>query len=129
MRKFLKIIFLLFVFLQFALTVSAQEQIQSFDTQIIINKDGTINIEEKITYDFANLERHGIYRDIPFLTKNKEGKRFKLGFENFLVSDESGRKYQYKKTILNGKINLKIGDPDKSHFKTRRILILDCLIN
>ena len=114
MRKFLKIIFLLFVFLQFALTVSAQEQIQSFDTQIIINKDGTINIEEKITYDFANLERHGIYREIPFLTKNKEGKRFKLELENFLVTDESGGKYQYKKTISNGKINLKIGDPDRT---------------
>ena len=114
MKTFLKVLFLLFIFLRFSSPVWAQEQIQSFDTQIVINKDGTINIEEKITYDFANLERHGIYRDIPFLTKNKEGKRFKLGFENFLVSDESGRKYQYKKTILNGKINLKIGDPDRT---------------
>jgi hypothetical protein len=42
------------------------EQINSFGSEIFINRDGTINVREDIEYDFQYAERHGIYRDIPY---------------------------------------------------------------
>ena len=113
-KTFLKTLFILFVFFQLGNSVWAQEQIQNFDTQIIINQDGTIGVEERITYDFGSLEKHGIYRNIPYIKTNKEGKKFKLEFENFSVTDETGSRYKYDKSVSSGKINLKIGDADKT---------------
>lgn len=51
------------------------EYIKSFDSKININKDGTINVKETVTYDFGELEKHGIYREIPFIKTNQDGKR------------------------------------------------------
>ena len=102
------------IFLQLGSAVDAKEQIQNFDSKININKDGTIEVEEKIVYDFGNLQRHGIYRNTPYIKTNKAGKKFELEFENFSVTDENGKKYQYKKSVSNENINLKIGDPNRT---------------
>ncbi len=114
MKSSLKIIFFLLIFFHLGSAVWAQEQIQSFDSQIIINQDGTINVEERIVYDFSNLERHGIYRDIPYIKKNEAGKKFRLDFTSVSVRDEDGNSYQFKKTAENGKLRLKVGDPNKT---------------
>src|SRR3989344_1630470 len=100
MQSLLKILLSLFIFI-FLLSspVSAQEHIKNFDTKIKINQDGTIEVKESIIYDFDQLERHGIYRDIPFISTNKAGKKFKLEFANFSVTDENEKKYQVKRTI------------------------------
>ena len=48
----------------------AEEKINNFDTVIKVNSDSSINVTENITYDYDNLtsglERHGLYRDIPY---------------------------------------------------------------
>src|SRR4051812_11528733 len=44
---------------------SGSEQIDSFDSTIVINKDGSADITEVITYDFGYNSRHGIDRLIP----------------------------------------------------------------
>ncbi|MBI4066901.1 DUF2207 domain-containing protein [Candidatus Gottesmanbacteria bacterium] len=90
------------------------EHIQNFDTTITVNKDGTIDIKEKIVYDFATLQRYGIYRDIPYVKTNKDGKRFRLDFSKISVTDENLQPYQYKKIDENQKLRLKIGDPDRT---------------
>lgn len=114
MKLVTKLIIPLFIFLSFVLSVSAQEQIRNFDSKIIINKDGSINVEERIAYDFGFLSKHGIYRNIPYIKTNKEGKKLKLEFSAFSVTDETGKKYQYSKSVADGKINFKIGDPDRT---------------
>lgn len=90
------------------------EHIKSFKSEIAINKDGTINIKETIKYDFDSLQKHGIYREIPFIKTNQDGKKYKLEFRNFSVTDENGNGYQFSTSTINEKnIRLKIGDADR----------------
>lgn len=122
MKKLFIYIFLLLLSLTIVGGARA-EQIQSFGTDIIVNLDGTIDIKETILYDFGNDERHGIYRRIPELTTNSEGKKFRMDFENFTVENERGEKYQYKITRSDSYIELKIGDPDATITGLNRYII------
>lgn len=90
------------------------EHIKSFQSEITINKDGTIDVKETIIYDFSTLNKHGIYRDIPFIKTNEDGKKFELKLDNVLVTDENGRSYKFVKSWIDEKIlRLKIGDADR----------------
>src|SRR3989338_141132 len=114
MKSIFRLFILLLVPFVFAVSVQAVEQIRNFDSKISINKDGTINVEERIAYDFGFQSKHGIYRNIPYIKTNKEGKKLKLEFSAFSVADETGKKYLYSKSVADGKINFKIGDPDRT---------------
>ncbi len=90
------------------------EHIKSFNSDILINKDGRIDVKETIVYDFGQIQKHGIYRDIPFIRANQEGKKYKLEFNNFSVQDENGKGYRFTTSSIDEKIiRLKIGDPDR----------------
>ena len=90
------------------------EHIKSFKSDILINKDGRINVKETIVYDFGQLQKHGIYRDVPFIRTNQDGKKYKLEFNNFSVQDENGKGYRFTTSSIDEKIiRLKIGDPDR----------------
>ena len=124
-RSFLKILFILF-FLLIGYEVSAldrsdvsldnslliSEKVESFDVEIKINQDSSINISEKIEYDFANLERHGIFRDIPVKYQARGG-NYNLRISDISVSDESGNPYNYQLSYPGNNIEIKIGDADK----------------
>src|SRR3989344_518260 len=114
MKKLLSFIFLLILFFQFSTKAFAQEQINNFKTNIVINNDGTIDVEEIILYDFDSSDRHGIYREIPYTTKNKEGKKFKLEIRNYSVTDETGKKYNFETSVEDEKVRIKIGDVNKT---------------
>ena len=102
------IIFLLsFTFGSLALA----EQIDSFDTAIKINQDASINVSEKIQYDFGDLQRHGIYRYIPIKYKARGG-NFKLRISDISVVDENGSTYTTDITYPGSDVNIKIGDAD-----------------
>lgn len=90
------------------------EHIENFDTQITVNKDGTMEIKETILYDFGQLERHGIFRNIPYTKRNENNKRVDLSFNNFKVTDENGKKYKFEKSTEGEQIILKIGDANKT---------------
>ncbi|MGB9609299.1 MAG: DUF2207 domain-containing protein [Minisyncoccia bacterium] len=113
MKKILGFCFSFLIFFIFVYSVNAQ-QIKDYDVQVKINKDGTINIKEKIIYDFGNLERRGVYRTIPFIKKNQQGKKFILEFKDFQVVDEDGFSYPFQKIKEGEKIKLKIGNPNKT---------------
>ncbi|EKE14927.1 MAG: hypothetical protein ACD_12C00242G0001, partial [uncultured bacterium] len=90
------------------------EHIKSFDSSIIINKDGTIDVKETIIYDFDSLQKHGIYREIPYIKTNQDGKKYELKFNNFSVTDENKKSYTYVKSWINEElVRLKIGDANK----------------
>jgi uncharacterized membrane protein YgcG len=91
------------------------EVIQKYNVDVTINQSGTLDVVENISYNFGNIQRHGIYRDIPTTIKYKN-KIIDLEFNNFRVS-QNGNYAKYSKTILyskaNGKnIRLKIGSKD-----------------
>ncbi len=87
------------------------EQIDFFRTDITLHPDATITVVETIDYDFKELERHGIYRDIRL--SKVAGALRELGINDDIhVQDENGRS-SYLFTIEDGNpLHIRIGDPD-----------------
>jgi uncharacterized membrane protein len=123
-KKWISIMFLTSVLtlVFFIGSVSAAEQIISFDTNYKINKDRTVDVTEKIIYDFSDFTRHGIYRTI---TNNGPVRLLtsKIKIDNVRVVDEYGRPYPFVKKDSLNKIEIKIGDPNRivSGVKTYQI--------
>jgi Predicted membrane protein len=87
------------------------EQINDFQTSVKINSDASINVTEKIFYDFGDNEQHGIYRDIPIKYK-RNNLNYNLNISNISVADETGQPYQFTTSHFGNYIKIKIGDPD-----------------
>jgi len=107
----MKKIFLFFTFF-FLLSfpkITLAEQIDDFNTKIQINKNGTILVQEQIVYNFGDLQKHGIFRDIPLIKTNKEGKKFKLDITNIQVVNQEGGSYQYTLSNQDNNVQIKIG--------------------
>jgi uncharacterized membrane protein YgcG len=90
------------------------EKINSYISLINIQKDGKIQVKETIDYDFADLQKHGIYRTIPTIKTNQDGKKYRLDFSNFIITDEKGSSMDYTRSDANDKISFKIGNPNKT---------------
>jgi len=105
-----------FVFLIFSLFHYSYAQspvIISFNSDIEIQKEGTLLIEEKIDVDFGSEQKHGLVREITYKITNEDGDRLKFGIEILDISDGQGNKYNFSSAKINDYIELKIGDPDK----------------
>jgi len=106
--------------------VRAQEAwvIDSFDATYVVSRDGTIEVTEEIAVDFGSLERHGIFRYIPYeYPYEPAGGPTPPGYEpgneykrvsqiDILGVDDGQRPIQFEESRANGKVELKIGDPD-----------------
>ncbi|MCX6730401.1 MAG: DUF2207 domain-containing protein, partial [Candidatus Roizmanbacteria bacterium] len=90
------------------------EVIRSFDSQITIQKDGKIAIEEKVDYDYEDAYRHGIYREIPIIKKNSDGKEYELAVQVESIKDEKGTTYSYSSSWVNNRLKVKIGDANRT---------------
>jgi uncharacterized membrane protein len=89
------------------------ESVKNFQSNININKNGTVSVEEVILYDFGTLQKHGIYRDIDIRKENQEGKAFKLDIKIQSVTDENGNPYNYTTPSKSRYKSIKVGDADK----------------
>jgi len=97
-------------------TVSAQDsswQIRSFHSDIVINQDTSIIVKETIETDFGYLEKHGIFRDIPYLY-TVDGKSVKTDIKVKSITDENGIPYKYTSSRHNQSLELKIGDANQT---------------
>lgn len=114
MKKVL-IFFLALFSLLFAPAAFARdsEHIESYDTNIAIQKDGSIDITERIDY-FFDAPRHGIFRNIPVIKTNDDGKKYKISLKGIKVTDEKGDSYTFKQTHEGDDEILKIGDADRT---------------
>ncbi|PIY68812.1 hypothetical protein COY90_03990 [Candidatus Roizmanbacteria bacterium CG_4_10_14_0_8_um_filter_39_9] len=99
-----------FIFLIPSIIQAQAEEIKSFNTTVRVNTDATINVEEKIVYDFGDLEKHGIFRDIPYITVNADGKRYKMDIGQISVTKEDGTPYSFSTSTVNDDLRVKIGD-------------------
>ncbi len=128
-RAFFIIIFLFLFLLLTPLTYSQQyakiEKINNFDTDITVNKDGTINVIEKIEYDFGQEYRHGIFRKINLFKKNQDGKKYLLDFNVESVSNSEGNSYKFttNEDRSKGFYIIKIGDPDRTITSVNKYII------
>ena len=41
------------------------EHIERYDSEVTIQRNGVVRVQETIDYDFGSTPRHGIFRDIP----------------------------------------------------------------
>ena len=94
--------FLIIIVISIFPTNTFAETIQNFNSQIIINKDRSIQVEESIAYDFGNVERHGIYRTIPLKGINIQGD---------IQTLQNGR-IATQEISRGEEITIKIGDAD-----------------
>lgn len=88
------------------------EKIDSYDVVIEITKDSSILVTETIDYNFGNLERHGIYRFIPYKYKARGG-NFSLRISDIKVVDENNQSYMFDDYTEGKNYNIKIGDPNE----------------
>jgi uncharacterized membrane protein len=93
-------------------SVQAEEVIRAYATDIIINKDSSIDIVEIIEYDFEEQRKHGIFRTIPikYLTANNNWRKIRISNLTVLMDDKTV-KYQQNKRGRN--LEIKIGDANK----------------
>lgn len=88
-----------------------EEYIEDFQAVIKINSDNTVDVQEKIIYNFGDQERHGIYRDIPY-KYHVRGGNFTIGLKVNSVTDENNQLYAYEEIKGGGQVKIKIGDPN-----------------
>lgn len=107
MRHFVIFLFLLGVFLFIPIKIYAAESIRSFDVDILAHKDGTFEITEKIDYDLGDNRRHGIFRDIPLVSKVGDLDRIiEIDFKKIL---KDGKLESYSITNNQSQASVKIG--------------------
>jgi hypothetical protein len=93
------------------------EAIDEYNTTITVRPDGSLHIREAIRYDFGNLQRHGIYRDIPLTVKlGRYAPEVSIGLSAFRVTLD-GASVPWKQERLRSRsagsmVRYRIGDPE-----------------
>ncbi len=108
---FFQIVAVLFVFVP--QTVLGAEVIPSFDARVVVYKNATIEVTERILYDFGDNERHGIFRVIPY-SYQAGNETYTAEVSSVLVTDGMGTPLPFTESRGNGELTLKIGDPNKT---------------
>ncbi len=90
--------------------------IKDFQSTIIVNKDSTLDITERITADCGTLpDKHGIFRVLPTVA-NTGTEEIKTPVELISITDFDGKKIPYSTdhNLSAHTITYKIGDADKT---------------
>lgn len=90
----------------------AAENIASFEARVSVSKDATIEVTERIVYDFGNDQRHGIFRVIPY-SYQAGTETYTADVTSVLVTDGEGAPLPFTESRDSGELTLKIGDPDE----------------
>ncbi|MBI4097052.1 MAG: DUF2207 domain-containing protein [Candidatus Levybacteria bacterium] len=114
MKRILFPVLLLFIALLFPQHIFAQEGwvIDNFHSSIGIKQSGEVSVQENINVDFNTLEKHGIYRDIPYVYEDNGEKTYTEITITSVLQDNQKAKYDVNRDGNN--IRIKIGDPDKT---------------
>jgi len=88
------------------------EEITNFSASLTVQENGKVLVTEKIAYNFGEpmVEKHGIYRDIPYQYKLADGKSRTAEIGVKSVKNEAGASYRYETMKSNGMLRIKIGD-------------------
>ncbi|MFM8772681.1 MAG: DUF2207 domain-containing protein, partial [Actinomycetota bacterium] len=91
--------------------VHADERIREFAVDATVNPDGTMQVVERITYDFDFEQRHGIYRLIPVWDELPDGSRWIHPVSVQDVTMDNGS-VPYEISESGAYLEVKVGDPD-----------------
>lgn len=105
---------LLTVLALFVPSLVQAEDIQRYEVEITAQTNATFDVVERISYDYEDWERHGIFRDIPLTHSQPATAWYKKRYIE--VSDVSvtrnGESEPFTRTELTDELSIKIGDPD-----------------
>jgi len=97
----------------FSAPVAAEERIRDFASDIIIAKDGTLDVTETIRVQVDNVSiKHGIFREIPTRYNAPHGRRVKVGFSLVETRLDGQPEPIASETMSNG-VRIRIGDADR----------------
>ena len=87
--------------------------ITSFQATYSINEDGSVDALEDIRVDFGDLQKHGIFRDIPVeYAYDKDNNRLIRLTVNTVDDGPRGQPHQFEVFDDGPNLRIKIGDPD-----------------
>ena len=117
MKTIKKIFLILILFLVLLPTMSnavvSGEKILNYKSEIYINEDASMIVEETITvYAGGNNIKRGIYRDFPTKYKDKLGNKYNVKFEVLEVFRD-GEKETYRTENQENGVRVYIGDSNK----------------
>lgn len=122
MKNFLKLFFVLVIlilslgFFSKSLGYDISDtgwKIDDYQVEANINEDRGVDISEKIKVDFDELQKHGIYRYIPYKYERK-GNNYNVKIKVKKVTDGTGGSIDYEESKSGGNLVLKIGDLDRT---------------
>lgn len=116
----------LFFFSFSGLAQSAGElvQIESINAQLVVRSDGAVQVTENIVANFNLSPGHGIYRDIPYVYQDKNGKKSYTEIEVIDAYNDSSEFHQYELIKNDANLRIKIGDPDVLVYGTKNYKII-----
>ena len=85
------------------------EEIDNYSVNVKINKDATIDIVETIDYDFGDLQKHGISRNIPVMYDTGKGLRRSIKIKDIEIKVDN-KPIKFKKKKSGSELKIKIGD-------------------
>jgi uncharacterized membrane protein YgcG len=92
---------------------AAEERILSFDSQIAIQPDGALDVNEIIQVQVENIAiKHGIFRDFPTRYDAPGGRRVKVGFRLVGTWLDGQKEPAQIETLGNG-VRIRIGSADR----------------
>ena len=111
--SFLIGLFFILLFIINSSHIQAQEVIQNYESNIIIETDGSLIVTEKITVTAEGKEiKRGIYRDFPTKYKDIDGNNYNVKFELLSVMRD-GQVEDYHTESLNNGIRIYIGNKNR----------------
>ncbi|URD61633.1 DUF2207 domain-containing protein [Sphingomonas sp. KRR8] len=92
---------------------AAEERIRSYDSRILIQKDGALDVTETLDVTVENQRiNHGIFRDFPTRYRAPHGGLVKVGFSLIGTTRDGEPEPSSTQSIGNG-IRVRIGDPER----------------
>ena len=88
-------------------------KVTNFTDQITVQSSGKVQIQETINVDFGSLQKHGIYRDIPYRYQVDNGSTINTDIEQVSVTDGL-KSVPYSTSNTDSYLELKIGDANKT---------------
>lgn len=87
--------------------------INQFHSDIAIQADGSVLVSETAAVDFAGLEKHGIYRDLPVVYWRESGEEVYTRISQVEVLQD-GAKAQFEITRNSANMRIRIGDANQT---------------
>lgn len=89
--------------------------IRDFQSDIVVNKDSSLDITEKIVADCGNLpDKHGIFRVLPLFYQKTASEKVKTPIKLTSITDFNDASYNYSTSYNGQTVTWKIGDANKT---------------